>query len=92
MFPYKTYSQKYEPTQDEPMKDWKKLRRSGGDLENSMEQMFISGSSDGGNKRFYKLKQQVLQLKMQVISRGRGECSTKVGGMCAHFVDMWDLV
>ena len=29
--PYTTYSHKYKPTEDDPRKDWKKLRLSGGD-------------------------------------------------------------
>ena len=35
VFPYKTYYQKYEPTEDEPRKDWKKLHLSGGRPKNS---------------------------------------------------------
>ena len=45
--------------------------------------MFISGSSDGGNKHLYKLK-----AMLQDISSGEGDCATEVGAMCACFVDM----
>ena len=62
VFSYKTHSHKYEPTQNDPRKDWKKLRLSGREWENSMEQIFILGSSYGGNQRFYKQKSQVLQI------------------------------
>ena len=62
MFPYKKHSQKHEPAENEPRKDWKKLRLSGREWENSMEQIFILGSSYGGNQRFYKQKSQVLQI------------------------------
>ena len=48
------HSRKYEPTHNEPRRDWKKLRLSEGDWNNSMEQMFISGSSYGWKKIFYK--------------------------------------
>ena len=30
VFPYKKHSQKYEPTMNEPKKDWKNTRLSGG--------------------------------------------------------------
>ena len=54
--PYTLYCHKYEPTEDEPRKGWKKLHLSGGDWNNSMEHIFIPGSSYGWNQCFYKLK------------------------------------
>ena len=56
VFSYTTYSQKYEPTEDEPRKDWKNLRLSGGNQNNSMDQIFISASKNGWNQCFYKRK------------------------------------
>ena len=53
---------KYEPTPNEPRKDWKKLRLSWVDWNSSTEQVFISGSSYGFLKSFYKWKAKVLQL------------------------------
>ena len=44
--------------------------------------MFISGSSDGRNQRFYKRKSQFLQL----------DCNTKVVDLCACFFNMGALV
>ena len=40
----------------------KRSASTGGNWNNTMEQMFILGSIDGWNQHFYKLKLQVLQL------------------------------
>ena len=43
--------------------------------------MMKTNASTNENQKFYN-------LTMQVISRIGGDCGTKVGSMCAHFVDM----
>ena len=37
----------------------------GGDWDNIMEQVLLSGSSDGGNQQFYKQKEKVIQLNSE---------------------------
>ena len=88
MFHYKTQSQNIEPTENDPSKVWKKIHIYKGDWDNSMEHVFVSGSSDGGNKCFYKWKSQVLQLNGASHSIGGGYCATEDVVMCAWFVDM----
>ena len=56
------HSWKYEPTLNESRKARKKLRLYWGDWVNSMEHIFISGSSYGCNKCFYKRKSKFLKL------------------------------
>ena len=53
-----------------------------------MEQIFIPGSSYGCNQCFYKRKNNFYNSTVQAISRGGGDCATKVGALCALFVDM----
>ena len=53
-----------------------------------MENMFISSSSNVWNQRFHKQKPQVLELNGAVISSGGVDCATKVGALCAQFVEI----
>ena len=69
VFPYKTKSQKYEPTDDEPSKDRKNLRLSGGDWNNSMEQMFIVHIN-------YQRWLEPILLQMKIISSTTQERSS----------------
>ena len=43
--------------------------------------MVLTNVSKNENKKFYN-------SMVQTISRGGGECATKVGSLCAHFVDI----
>ena len=57
-----------------------------------MEHTFISGSIDSQNQHVYKKKHKFYNSKVQAISIRGGDCATKVGALCAYFVDMgkWD--
>ena len=60
VFPYTTYSQKYEPTEDEPSKDWKKLCLYGGTetivrniCSYQVPEMVRTNASTNGKNKFY---------------------------------------
>ena len=50
-----------------------------------MEHIFIPGSSNGCNHRFYRHKQIFYNSKVQAISRGGGDCHKHYGCLCALF-------
>ena len=88
MFHYKTHSQKYEPTEDEPRKDWKNFYLYGGTetivwniCSYQVPLMVGTNFSTNVNHKFYN-------STGQAISRVGRDCNTKVGELCSRFVDM----
>ena len=92
LFTYTKYSQKYEPTENDPRKDWKISTSTGGTetilwnrCSYQVPSMVGTNASTNENHKFYN-------STVRAISRGGGDCATKVGSLCAHFVDTGSLV
>ena len=91
MFPHKTLPQKHEPTQNDPSKDWK-ISISLGNTETIVwnrcsywvPEMVGTNASTKNNELYNSI--------VQVVSRGGGDCATKVGAVCTRFVNMLDPV
>ena len=88
MFPHTTYSNKYETTKNDPRKDCKNICLYGGTEtiarnRYSYQVPAMVGTNDSTNEN-HKLDNSTLQA----ISIEGGSCSTKVGALCAHFVEM----
>ena len=85
MLTYTTYSQKYEPTEDELREDWKKICLYGGTetivwnrYSYQGPDLVGSNASTNENIKFYN-------STVQEISRAVGDCATKVAVMCPLF-------
>ena len=88
MLHYTTYSQKYEPTEDDTRKDLKKLHLYGGTEIIVRNRCSYNVTAMVGTNDYTNEKHKLYNSTLPEISIGGGDCATKVGSLCSRFFDM----